>query len=238
MFKQIMDAAGRATAANQDGANNDISARKNDAASIVSANNTNSSGDGGAAATHAHVHAILPAHSMTSAGSGGSGGSTEDNSKNGNVNSKNNANKHIRFLVVDDDSGQRIVLKSILVREGYTVDMADDGDKAVAMVQKTLYNVVLMDGLMPNMTGMRARDTQSVRVHPCMNRLCDLCHGLREFVYVYACIWFRGRNDTAVECRQMTRVGVCRHVRLCVCVGSYIDCVGDVSVSVHEVLHA
>ncbi len=54
---------------------------------------------------------------------------------------------------MDDDSGQRIVMKSILVREGYTVDVAEDGQKAVDTVQKNQYHVVLMDGLMPKMSG-------------------------------------------------------------------------------------
>ena len=64
--------------------------------------------------------------------------------------------KNIRVLVVDDDHGQRIVLKSMLQKSGYDVDTAEDGADAIKAVQRVAYDVVLMDGFMPNKTGWEA----------------------------------------------------------------------------------
>ena len=64
--------------------------------------------------------------------------------------------KKLRVLVVDDDSGQRMVLKSMLTKEGYDVDCAEDGVQAVRAVACVSYDVVLMDGFMPNKTGWEA----------------------------------------------------------------------------------
>ena len=35
----------------------------------------------------------------------------------------------VRVLVVDDDNGQRILLHTILTKEGYTVDTVNDGQE-------------------------------------------------------------------------------------------------------------
>lgn len=57
------------------------------------------------------------------------------------------ANKNVewkaktRVLVVDDDSGQRIVLKSMLVREGYEVEAVDDGEKVPAQALVRAFHV-------------------------------------------------------------------------------------------------
>jgi hypothetical protein len=56
-------------------------------------------------------------------------------------------------LVVDDDNGQRTLLKTMLSKEGYEVDTAEDGDLAVKAAQRMTYDVILMDGFMPSKTG-------------------------------------------------------------------------------------
>ncbi len=60
------------------------------------------------------------------------------------------------MLVVDDDNGQRMVLKIMLSKIGYQVDTAEDGDDAVKAAQNVSYDVILMDGCMPNKTGLEA----------------------------------------------------------------------------------
>lgn len=64
--------------------------------------------------------------------------------------------KKVRVLVVDDDLGQRTVLKSLLQKFGYQVDTAEDGVQAVKSAARVAYDVVLMDGFMPNKTGWEA----------------------------------------------------------------------------------
>mmetsp|Transcript_83582 Transcript_83582/g.135490 ORF Transcript_83582/g.135490 Transcript_83582/m.135490 type:complete len:904 (+) Transcript_83582:3-2714(+) len=69
--------------------------------------------------------------------------------------------RKVRVLVVDDDNGQRTLLKTMLTKEGYDVDTAEDGDIAVKRAQRVRYQVILMDGFMPNKTGWEA--TKEIR---------------------------------------------------------------------------
>ncbi len=64
-------------------------------------------------------------------------------------------------LVVDDDLGQRMLLKSMLERENFHVDTVMDGDAAVKFTATNQYDMVLMDGFMPIKTGWQA--TEEIR---------------------------------------------------------------------------
>ncbi|MBW1894343.1 MAG: sigma-54-dependent Fis family transcriptional regulator [Deltaproteobacteria bacterium] len=65
-------------------------------------------------------------------------------------------NKKSLILVVDDDSGHRTMLKTLLSGWGYGIFDADDGSEAVRMVKKRSFDVVLMDLKMIKMSGMEA----------------------------------------------------------------------------------
>lgn len=56
-------------------------------------------------------------------------------------------------LVVDDDAGIRDVVREILELEGYPVEMAQDGDRALAALGRELPAVVLLDMRMPVLDG-------------------------------------------------------------------------------------
>jgi len=61
----------------------------------------------------------------------------------------------MRALVVDDSAVMRKVLIGALGRANITeVDQASDGQEAVEAVDKTQYDLILMDWNMPNMTGI------------------------------------------------------------------------------------
>ena len=64
--------------------------------------------------------------------------------------------RQVHVLVVDDDNGQRTVLKIMLSKNGYQVDTAEDGDDAVKAAQNVSYDLIFMDGCMPNKTGLEA----------------------------------------------------------------------------------
>lgn len=59
-------------------------------------------------------------------------------------------------LVVDDDRMMTRTLKEILELQGWSVDMAHDGRRAVEMALRIPYDVVLMDVKMPGMDGVSA----------------------------------------------------------------------------------
>jgi len=57
--------------------------------------------------------------------------------------------------VVDDDSANRILLATNLQEEGYTVDVAEDGQQALEMLYAKPFDVVLLDLLMPKVDGFQ-----------------------------------------------------------------------------------
>ncbi len=69
----------------------------------------------------------------------------------------------MRALVVDDDAGQRMLLQTMLLREGIEVDVAEDGLQAFNSIARVVYDIVLMDGFMPIKTGWEA--TEDIRKH-------------------------------------------------------------------------
>jgi signal transduction histidine kinase/ActR/RegA family two-component response regulator len=69
------------------------------------------------------------------------------------------APKHI--LLVEDVEMNREIAQAMITAAGYTVDVAPDGGSAIAAVQSTHYDLVLMDIQMPDMDGVTA--TQHIR---------------------------------------------------------------------------
>jgi len=66
-----------------------------------------------------------------------------------------------RILVVDDERNMRRVLQALLGARGYTVDAAENGDEARALLKKSdsSYNVVITDLRMPGCDGMELMKT-------------------------------------------------------------------------------
>jgi DNA-binding response OmpR family regulator len=92
------------------------------------------------------------------------------------------------ILVVDDDRGISETMKDILEATGNDVDTADDGTKAIDLVSKNDYDLVLMDVRMPGMSGI------------------DTCKKMREngsrvnIVFITACIDKDTSRAIADEC--------------------------------------
>jgi DNA-binding NtrC family response regulator len=63
------------------------------------------------------------------------------------------ATKKSSILVVDDEDALRTVLSSELMNEGYEVRSASDGDEAITEIQKSPFDLVLLDIKMPRMNG-------------------------------------------------------------------------------------
>ncbi len=58
------------------------------------------------------------------------------------------------ILLVDDEGTVRSTLREALTRHGYTVEEADSGEAALAMVAKKHYPVILTDLKMPGISGL------------------------------------------------------------------------------------
>jgi CheY-like chemotaxis protein len=58
-----------------------------------------------------------------------------------------------RVLIVDDDPAIRQIVRVLLERDGVSADIAEDGERATAMLRGGDYGVVLLDLLMPRLDG-------------------------------------------------------------------------------------
>lgn len=60
----------------------------------------------------------------------------------------------ISILYADDEETLRLLVPNQLSLEGFSVDVADDGDTAVKMLKKKSYDILLLDIRMPRMNGI------------------------------------------------------------------------------------
>ncbi len=58
-----------------------------------------------------------------------------------------------KILVVDDEKSMREVLEIFLAEEGYDIVAANGGEKAIEMMKKDVFNLVITDLKMPGITG-------------------------------------------------------------------------------------
>jgi DNA-binding NtrC family response regulator len=58
------------------------------------------------------------------------------------------------ILVVDDEEKMQHLLSIMLMRQGYRVDRAGDGQKALTLIRENPYDLVISDIRMPNMDGL------------------------------------------------------------------------------------
>lgn len=58
------------------------------------------------------------------------------------------------LLVVDDDEANRDMLSRRLERKGFSVTVAEDGNRAIELVRQRSFDLVLLDVLMPGLSGL------------------------------------------------------------------------------------
>lgn len=70
------------------------------------------------------------------------------------------------ILVVDDDSQLRGVIADVLRDEGYDVQQASDGHRALAQIEAAAPDLVLSDVAMPHLTGVELAEQLTHRAEP------------------------------------------------------------------------
>lgn len=61
---------------------------------------------------------------------------------------------NIKVLVAEDDRSNQLVIEAMLKITGYVVDLASDGEQALALWETNTYDLILMDIRMPKMDGL------------------------------------------------------------------------------------
>lgn len=65
----------------------------------------------------------------------------------------------MRILVAEDDNSLARAVSTILEKNHYSVDVVSDGDKALAYMESSLYDAVILDIMMPNVDGITVLKT-------------------------------------------------------------------------------
>lgn len=60
----------------------------------------------------------------------------------------------VRILVVDDDIAVNRLIRAILQNHGWEVSSAHDGEEAIRMVHEGLPDLILLDMMMPKLSGL------------------------------------------------------------------------------------
>jgi two-component system, NtrC family, response regulator AtoC len=71
-----------------------------------------------------------------------------------------------RILVVDDEENIRLVLRTLLRKHGFEVEVADSGEAALALLDAFDPDVILTDVRMPRMGGLDLLATLKAKQHP------------------------------------------------------------------------
>lgn len=64
----------------------------------------------------------------------------------------------VKILIVDDDDAIRKLVEKVLLREGYEIDTARDGLEAISRMQASRYDGLILDLMMPAMSGFEVLD--------------------------------------------------------------------------------
>jgi DNA-binding response OmpR family regulator len=63
------------------------------------------------------------------------------------------ASSDCSVLIVEDDVSIRRLVRTVLTRQGYQVEIANDGNEAVQKLGVIDYDVIILDLMMPNLDG-------------------------------------------------------------------------------------
>jgi twitching motility two-component system response regulator PilH len=100
-----------------------------------------------------------------------------------------------KILIVDDSPTERYFLSDILIKNGFSVSTAENGEEAIQKIKADKPQLILMDIVMPGQNGFqvtraitRDPDTQDVPVIICTSkgqetdRIWGLRQGARDYI--------------------------------------------------------
>jgi DNA-binding response OmpR family regulator len=70
-----------------------------------------------------------------------------------------------RILIVEDDATHRYAISRLLEKDGFSVDVVDDGQAGIDAARAAEYDVVLLDWMLPNVSGIDVCRTRTCSPH-------------------------------------------------------------------------
>lgn len=61
-----------------------------------------------------------------------------------------------KILVVDDEENVRALISDVLSGDGHSIELAEDGAKALEKLKAAAFDLLIIDRNMPNLTGLEA----------------------------------------------------------------------------------
>jgi DNA-binding response OmpR family regulator len=102
-----------------------------------------------------------------------------------------------RILVVDDDPDIRELARRILVRAGYEVRAAENGLRAMALLDGGAYDAVVTDIVMPDMDGIEF--LKAMRAAGCAPPVLAMTGGVRHSDIYMRCAELYGASRTLAK---------------------------------------
>jgi signal transduction histidine kinase len=108
------------------------------------------------------------------------------------------------ILVVDDEPGQREILSLLLDRLGYRVTLAASGEEALALVQKTRFDLLILDMIMA--PGMGGRQTYEAILAQCPGQRAIIASGYAETEDIHRTLEL-GAREAVLKPFTLERIG-------------------------------
>jgi len=89
--------------------------------------------------------------------------------------------ENYQILIAEDDPMLRRLLQEVLLEEGYLVQVAEDGEEALQILQKTPFDLLLTDIHMPRRNGFSLLE-EAKRIHPQMQRVLLTAYNVDEYM--------------------------------------------------------
>lgn len=112
----------------------------------------------------------------------------------------------VRILYIDDDMSNRVLVRRILMAEGFEVDDVDNAADGIELAQNTQPDLILMDISMPGMDGLMAtatiRGIPHISSTPIIALTANVMQGDREMALEAGCDGYIGKPinvDTFVD---------------------------------------
>lgn len=77
-----------------------------------------------------------------------------------------------RILIVEDDQFMREFYQELFMGEGFLVDVASDGEVALRKIQEEIYDLILLDVMLPKKDGLQI--LRDLKIHPPQLGICPI----------------------------------------------------------------